>query len=175
MSDTFFVEKDTRPTTVLNDIGFISIEKDIRPAMKPAMTLVETRLRQNIIGNAKGYNLAKHAQKGVKSRAWTVTSHSKTLGFTTFLVAREWLYIFNGGTYKSGLRKTKRDYKTAPYTDRLGRKIGERHYKGGISRGSLPALDYLQETRNQLNGSLLFSSLRHAIEKAVNDKIRRAS
>ena len=173
MSEVFTAKANDTISTTLREIGHISMERDIRPAMRRAMDLVERNLKARISENSKGYNLDRHAQRGVKSKPWTVSSNSKTFGFTTFLVAREWLYIFNEGTYITGVRKTKKAYKTGAYTDRLGRHVPERHYKPGVSRGSIPALKYMDATRASVEGGI-FSILRHDIERAVNQRLQNA-
>ena len=173
MSEVFTAKANDNISTVLREIGQISMERDIRPAMRRAMDLVERNLKARISENSKGYNLDRHAQRGVKSKPWTVSSNSKTFGFTTFLVAREWLYIFNEGTYLTGERKTKKAYKTGAYTDRLGRHVPARRYKAGVSRGRIPALKYMDATRAAV-GSGIFSILRHDIERAVNQRLQNA-
>ena len=172
MSDVFTAKVKNDISPALRAVGHISVEQDIRPAMKHGMGLVEDTLRANIIENSKGYRLAEHARKGVKSKMWTVMTNSRTLGFTTYLIPREWLYIFNDGTYKTGIRKTRKDYKTAPYTDRLGRHVPERQYKPGVRRGAIPALGYMDQTRRALDGAI-FSILRHVIERAVNARLQQ--
>ena len=173
MSEVFTAKANDTISTTLREIGHISMERDIRPAMRRAMDLVERSLKDRISENSKGYNLDRHAQRGVKSKPWTVNSNSKTFGFTTFLVAREWLYIFNEGTYLTGERKTKKAYKTGAYTDRLGRHVPARRYKAGVSRGRIPALKYMDATRAAV-GSGIFSMLRHDIERAVNQRLQSA-
>ena len=64
-------------------------------------------------------------------------------------------------------------YKTGAYTDRLGRHVPERHYKPGVSRGSIPALKYMDATRASVEGGI-FSILRHDIERAVNQRLQNA-
>lgn len=88
MSEVFTAKANDTISTTLREIGHISMERDIRPAMRRAMDLVERNLKARISENSKGYNLDRHAQRGVKSKPWTVSSNSKTFGFTTFLVAR---------------------------------------------------------------------------------------
>lgn len=173
MSEVFTAKANDTISTTLREIGHISMERDIRPAMRRAMDLVERNLKARISENSKGYNLDRHAQRGVKSKPWTVSSNSKTFGFTTFLVAREWLYIFNEGTYLTGERKTKKAYKTGAYTDRLGRHVPARRYKAGVSRGRIPALKYMDATRAAV-GSGIFSMLRNDIERAVNQRLQSA-
>ena len=173
MSEVFTAKANDTISTTLREIGHISMERDIRPAMRRAMDLVERNLKARISENSKGYNLDRHAQRGVKSKPWTVSSNSKTFGFTTFLVAREWLYIFNDGTYKTGVRKTKKAYKTGAYTDRLGRHVPARRYKAGVSRGLIPALKYMDATRAAVESGI-FSMLRNDIERAVNQRLQSA-
>lgn len=173
MSEVFTAKANDTISTTLREIGHISMERDIRPAMRRAMDLVERNLKARISENSKGYNLDRHAQRGVKSKPWTVSSNSKTFGFTTFLVAREWLYIFNDGTYLTGERKTKKAYKTGAYTDRLGRHVPARRYKAGVSRGRIPALKYMDATRAAVESGI-FSMLRHDIERAVNQRLQSA-
>lgn len=171
MSELFTVKVENAVSPTLREIGHISMEQDVRPAMKHAEGLVETVLRSHIAENDRAYRLAEHARRGVKSKPWTVTTSSKTLGFTTYLIPREWLYIFNDGTYKTGVRQTKKAYKTAPYTDSIGRRVPARQYKPGVKRGSIPALHYLDTTRQMIEGSI-FSILRHDIERAVNQRLQ---
>lgn len=63
MSEVFTAKANDNISTVLREIGQISMERDIRPAMKHAMELVERNLKARISENSKGYNLERHAKR----------------------------------------------------------------------------------------------------------------
>lgn len=171
MSEVISVKAVNTVSPLLRSINSVSMADDIRPAMRSSEQLVKDILHAHIMGS--GYNLAEHARKGVLSKAWDMKTTTSTFGFTVYLSPREWLYIFNGGTYKTGVRKTKKTYKTGPYTDSLGRHYKERSYKAGVRRGAIPAGGYLDSTRRDVEG-FIFNKLRSDINRAVETKLRRS-
>jgi len=174
MSDIISAKVKNTVSPLLRSVNSISMEDDIRPAMRSSELYVMDVLRGLITNNQRKYKLGAHADKGVKSKPWSLSTTSKTFGFTVYLSAREWLYIFNDGTYLTGKRKTKKAYKTAPYTDKLGRHIGERKYKVSVNRGAIPALKYMDYTRSAVGG-VIFDKLRNDIARAVNARLNRMS
>lgn len=170
MSNVLTASAKNEISATLREMGHISFEQDVVPAMRRAMSLVENNLKARIAENSKGYRLSRHT-RGVHSRPWSLTTGSKTFGFTTYMNPRELLYIFNEGNYKTHPRKTKKSYKTQPYTDRLGRRVPARQYRAGISRGNIAALGYLDATRAAVERGI-FSILRHDIDRAVGQRLQ---
>ena len=173
MSDVISAKVNNTISPALRGVNSISMKDDIIPAMRRTELIVKDTLRGFITNNMKGYNLGSHARKGVLSKEWALTTQSRTFGYTVYLSPREWLYIFNGGTYKTGIRRTKKAYKTGPYTDKLGRHYKERSYKAGVRRGAIPAGNYLDMTRNDVEG-FIFNKLRSDINRAVETRLRRS-
>lgn len=172
MSDVISAKVNNTISPALRGVNSISMKDDIIPAMRRTELIVKDTLRGFITNNMKGYNLGSHARKGVLSKEWALTTQSRTFGYTVYLSPREWLYIFNGGTYKTGIRRTKKAYKTGPHTDKLGRHYKERRFSPGVRRGAIPALNYLDETRTTWDG-IIFDQLRSDIARAVEARLQK--
>lgn len=133
--------------------------------IQPLRKEMETTLKSVVSGNGK-YALSAHAGRGVKSKPF----QGGGIGFTVYFDPKEWLYIFQNGTYKTPLRPTKKPYTTTAYTDSLGRKVPKRTFKAGISRGGIAPMGFF-ETVEDMYGSSIFERVRSAVETAVNERI----